>query len=287
MDDIVNSINGVSETLFLTLYSRAIQSQKKSPIINDKKSVEIVDILDKIFSKSDSNLHQMLLNRKIPNDYSTVIAIRSNKFDNFISDFLSKNPDGIIVNIGCGLDTRFFRIDNKKVEWYDLDMPSVIKLKKHFLKSNDRYHFIDSSVLDFSWMNMLLKRRNHPFLFIAEGVFQYLHQNEVKSLILKLQKNFPGSELVCELCSSYVKKKQDNRFFKGRANSLFNIDKSIRINFGVSKSSEFSTWNDGIIFIEDCSFFHDKKNVKGLTFKVYKFLEKFRKIGWIAHYRLN
>ena len=52
MDNIKIDIDGVSNTLFLPLYSRAIESQTKDPIINDQKSVEIVNHLDKIFSKS-------------------------------------------------------------------------------------------------------------------------------------------------------------------------------------------------------------------------------------------
>jgi len=39
----------------------------------------------------------------------------------------------VIVNIGCGLDSRFLRIDNGSVIFYDLDLPELIDLKKRFL----------------------------------------------------------------------------------------------------------------------------------------------------------
>jgi len=180
MNDLEIKITGVSETLFLPLYSRAIESQTKDPIINDQKSVEIVNHLDKIFSKSNSKLHKMLFNRKLSKEYVVRIALRTKKFDEYVSDFLSKNPNGVIVNIGCGLDTRFYRIDNGKVEWYDIDLPQVIELKKHFINENDRYHFISSSLTDYSWMDILFQNKGRPFMFIAEGVFRYLHENEVK-----------------------------------------------------------------------------------------------------------
>ena len=90
-----------------------------------------------------------------------------------VLDFLTRNPDGIVVNIGCGLDTRFSRIDDGKVEWYDLDFPEVIDVKKHFFQENDRYHFISSSVLEFKWIENLSNKKNHPFLFIAEGVLHH------------------------------------------------------------------------------------------------------------------
>jgi len=100
-----------------------------------------------------------------------------------------------VVNIGCGLDTRFHRVDNGRVNFYDLDFPEVMEIKKKFISENDRYHFISSSVLDDDWM-MELKKHDGPFMFLAEGVFMYLFKDDVKSLVLKLQSQFPGSELV-------------------------------------------------------------------------------------------
>ena len=87
--------------------------------------------------------------------------------------------------------------------WYDLDFPEVIDIKKHFFKETDRYHFISSSVLDFEWMEKI-KPFNKNILFIAEGLLMYLHEEEVKDLVLKLQKTFPGCQLACEVVNSFV-----------------------------------------------------------------------------------
>ncbi len=81
--DIITMIKGVSETLFFILYARAIESQSKNPIIIDEKSVEIVKILDDIFSKSDSKVHKMLYNRNLSNDYIVLKALRTKKFDEY------------------------------------------------------------------------------------------------------------------------------------------------------------------------------------------------------------
>ena len=37
---------------------------------------------------------------------------------------------------------------------------------------------------------------------MAEGVFMYLDGKDVRSLVLKIQETFPGSELVCEVVNS-------------------------------------------------------------------------------------
>ncbi len=85
------------------------------------------------------------------------------------------------------------------MRFYDLDLPDVIGIKRRFFEESDRYQFIASSVLDYDWMVPLLQTGGGPFLFVAEGVFMYLHREDVKSLVLELQSEFPGSELVCEV----------------------------------------------------------------------------------------
>ncbi len=285
MDNIKIDINGVSETLFFILYSRAIESQSKDPIIQDQKSVEIVKILDKFFSESNSKKLKKLYNRRLSKYYVILKALRTIKFDEYVSDFLSKNQNGVIVNMGCGLDTRFYRIDNEKVEWYDIDLPQVIDLKKHFINENDRYHFISSSLTDYGWMNVLSKHKDQPFMFLAEGVFQYFYENEIKSLIFELQKKFHGCEVVFDVTSTCMKKKQNNRLFNAYFKFMTGLDQDVNINFGIKKSQEISSWNDGIELLDEWSFF-DTKIEKLKFFKLYKFLESVRRTDWIVHYKL-
>ena len=95
---------------------------------------------------------------------------------------------------------RVFHVpDNGRVRFYDLGLPDVIGIKRRFVEETDRYQFIASSVLDYGYMAPLLQTGGGQFLFVAEGVFMYLHREDVKSLVLELQSESPGSELVCEV----------------------------------------------------------------------------------------
>jgi methyltransferase (TIGR00027 family) len=286
MDDIKIDIKGVSETLFFILYSRAIESQSKDPIIQDQKSVEIVKILDRFLSESDSKTLKKLYTRSLSKYYVVLKALRTKKFDCYVKDFLSKNPKGVIVNMGCGLDTRFHRINIGNGEFYDVDLPEVISLKKKFLKENDRYHFISSSLHDFSWMDVLSKYKDGSFLFLAEGVFQYFYENEVKSLLFELQKKFPGCEVAFDVTSTFTKRKQNNRLFNAYFKFMTGLDQTVNIKFGIKKSQEISSWNDSIELLDEWNFF-DKEIDKLKFFKLYKFLESVRKSDWIIHYKLN
>jgi O-methyltransferase involved in polyketide biosynthesis len=46
-------------------------------------------------------------------------------------------------------------------------------------------------------------RETGPFLFLAEGVFMYLEYEDVRPLVLVLQKTFPVSELLCGMENSF------------------------------------------------------------------------------------
>ena len=47
-----------------------------------------------------------------------------------------------------------------------------------------------------AWLEAVTVHRGQPFLFLAEGVFMYFTEAQVKSLVLTLRDHFPGAELV-------------------------------------------------------------------------------------------
>ena len=135
----------VKETLLIPLYSKAAETKKDNPIIIDQKAVEII-------SKIDYD-HAAL---KIPMKTHITICMRAKQFDNYVKKFLMSEPRSNVINLGCGLDSRFDRVDNGMVEWYDLDFPEVIQLRSSFYKETNRYHLIPSSVTDYNWINQII-----------------------------------------------------------------------------------------------------------------------------------
>ena len=105
-------ITGVAETMLITVYARAVETLKKEPRIEDVYAVEMVKKLDYDF-KQYKNAKMSL----------SGVVLRTMLFDEITKDFISRNPDAVIVNLGAGLDARFFRVDNGKIFWYDTDLP--------------------------------------------------------------------------------------------------------------------------------------------------------------------
>ena len=71
----------------------------------------------------------------------------------YAREFITRHPDGIIVNIGCGMDSRFHRIDDGRLTFYDLDLPEVIEFKRQYYPESKRYKMLPYSVFDYKWMD--------------------------------------------------------------------------------------------------------------------------------------
>ncbi len=181
----VQGLSKVSSTLLVALYIRAFESRRPDALIKDTKAIDLVNRLDYDFTR----LNQTAFSRIFP-------LLRVREFDHRVRTFLAEHPDGAVVDIGCGLDTRFYRIDNGAVRYYELDFPEVMSIREQVLGSEPRRIPIRSSVLDFAWMDQIQVSDGQPILFLSEGVFPYLSLDEVNRLIVALCQRFPGSQLI-------------------------------------------------------------------------------------------
>jgi O-methyltransferase involved in polyketide biosynthesis len=173
-----------------------------------------------------------------------VVAIRTEILDREVKAFITKHPDTVIINLGCGLDTRFFRLDNGRIQWYDLDLPETITIKKQFFTETDRYKFIAKSVFDYSWINDI-PRANEPVLIIAEGLLMYFPEPKVKELSNALVAAFPGAEMLLEAVSPLFVENSK----KPQTGKRFGID--VTFEWGSTSGKELERFNDRIRFVSE------------------------------------
>jgi O-methyltransferase involved in polyketide biosynthesis len=128
------------------------------------------------------------------------VAMRARQFDRFARSFLDRNPGGLMVDIGCGLDTRFDRLHDSQMTWMGLDLPEVIELRRRFLPDAKRGQTLARSMFDLRWLDVVAQV-NKSVIFLAEGVFSYFGEAEVKAVITALAARFPDAELVFEAYS--------------------------------------------------------------------------------------
>jgi len=235
------SLSGVAETLLITLYIRATESQRPDALIKDERAEALVRQLDPETLRKTLALTE--------DTGRLVLILKSREFDRFAQDFLGRHPDAVVVHIGCGLDTSFERVcsgppDNGQVEWYDLDLLEVIDLRRELIGGEEgRYHLLAGSVLEDAWLEAVEAHRQHPFLFLAEGVFMYFTETQVKILVLRLKEHFPAAELVFDAYSPFMRWAHNLRVIRKRVGAHLNWD--------LRHSQDLEGWGAGIHLLDE------------------------------------
>ena len=287
----MNSINdhldfsGVEQTALLTLYAKAMESKSEDPLLKDEMAEVLVAKLDALIEAQDDKMARLLKQRTVDPRLTIHLPLRAKKYDQYAINFLKKHPDGVIINIGCGLDTRFFRIDNGALHFFDLDLPNMIVLKRQLLEENERYTLLATSVLDFSWMDQVSALKQ-PSLILAEGVFMYLSEEQVKELVLELQRQFPDAELVCELTNRTWVEGFWGKIAAIKMKQRVKISNGARFKFGVSDAKELESWGEGIEFL-DKWFYMDDNHPKLGWIRIFRNWKVFNQAQYTAHYRLH
>ena len=186
-------LDGVSETMLVTLFYRAMETRSEHPLIEDPKAVEIVESVDYDFSRCNKWTNQACM------------AVRTRIFQDAIGDFLKEHPHSVVINLAAGLDNRFSELDNGTVRWFDLDLPQVIDVRRRYIEETDRSKFIASDVTALEWIDMLnIEDPSIPVLIVAEGLLPYLEEQQAKTLLSTLATRFPNSRAVFEIFGSFV-----------------------------------------------------------------------------------
>ncbi|MGC7590710.1 class I SAM-dependent methyltransferase [Bisgaard Taxon 46] len=225
-----NKISGLSSTLLITLWAKAVEYNKPEPIIRDAEAARLLKLIDYDFSKFKSaSLSQI------------GCCGRAKLFDQEILKFIHQHPDAVVVQLGAGLDARFERLGKPQVTaWYDLDLPDVIALRRELLPESCN-HYLADSLFNTSWMETVAIH-NKPVLLILEGVLMYFSKPHVKTFLIKVAKKLPHSTMIFDIVPPFA---------VGRAkyhDALKSIDNKARPEFSwsIENVNELTTWHPSI-----------------------------------------
>ena len=178
-------LGAVQETLFIPLAARARETQRKHPVLRDPKAVEMVRSIDYDAAKYGRGAG------------GPVTVLRTAIIDFWVRSFLAAHPAATVVELGTGLNTRFERVDNGQVHWFDLDLPDTIDLRRNFFADTDRRRMIAASALDEDWLPAVARGRG-PYFFVADGVLVYLPEDQVMATLARMAERFPGALLALD-----------------------------------------------------------------------------------------
>jgi len=191
-------LTGEKATLLMPLYAKALDNRSSHPILHDEKADEIVSMIDYDFEKLKGFGN------------GNIMVVRAKQLDEWVEEFLRSNPNAVVLNLGCGLDTRISRINPPStVSWFDVDFAEVIEERQNFYSNRDGYKMIASSITEPEWLHETPKDRSA--IMIADGVVEYLTEERVKELLNRITSYFPRGQIAFDIINSYAMKTGKSR----------------------------------------------------------------------------
>jgi methyltransferase (TIGR00027 family) len=238
------NLSEISSTAILTLTCRVVESERKNPVFNDPIALLCLERLMSISSEQEKNRmikwKNMYTGLQRRDARARVLTVK--RFDSITNLFISNNPGCTVINLACGFDTRFWRIENKKCQYVELDLPGIIELKREVLKDHLAYELISCSVFDTSWIDQVTANGNSNFLLLAEGLFMYLPKQDAARLLQAIAQRFNRSHLVLDMAPE--------KYTKGLWKKLIQLegrawDLDVSIVFGINNPSDIEAYGNG------------------------------------------
>ncbi len=226
------TLDPTEETLLIPLYGRAQLTRQGHPLIHDPKAVAMVEAIDYDFARFDGKA-------------SLVGAVwRTRIHDHWVRRWLDQHPAGTVVEVGAGLNTRFERIDNGRLRWFDLDLPAPMALRRRFFADTDRRTTIAASVADAGWVEEVAATGG-PWFFVAEAVLGFLPQVDVRRALSNVA-GFPRARASFDTWTSWMAAHQDEHDVLG--------DMEARLRWFCDNVFEVETWGLGLRLLESLTF---------------------------------
>ena len=182
-DKVSVDLSGAAQTMLTTLYLKALDADFERPVLGDGFAKEAVGRLDYDWRGLGET-----------GTWAPLVTVRTAQYDIWAHQFLAVHQHASVVHLGCGLDSRVFRLaPGPGVEWYDVDYPAVIALREKIFATPPRYHLIATSATDPSWLDQIPTDR--PVLLLAEGISMYLTEHDGIALLQRVVDRFPSGEL--------------------------------------------------------------------------------------------
>lgn len=182
-------LHGVRETLLITLRAKAAESALPDSLLRDRFAADLMRRLGSKMKAPD-----------VSHDLTIGIAMRAYLLDRWTQAFISRHPTAVVLNLGCGLDTRVLRLDPPlSIGWFDVDFPDVIALRQRLFPERASCTTIASSITERAWLNEIPCDR--PAIVVAEGVLPYLDGRDVLDLLRRLTSCLAGGEIIFDAYS--------------------------------------------------------------------------------------
>ena len=228
-------LSGPAQTMLTTLYCKALDADWDQPILGDEFAKEAVARIDYDWDKI-----------KVTDRWTPLVTVRTAQFDIWAAQFLAAYEQATIIHLGCGLDSRVFRLDpGPGVEWYDVDYPAVISLREKVFPTRQGYHLVATAATDPSWLDQIPVGR--PTLLLAEGISMYLTEEDGVALLQHVVDRFGSGELQIDFYNWVIVRSQRTHRLQRQSGST--------LHWAVNRPTDITRRVSGVRLLSAVTFF--------------------------------
>ena len=240
--------NTVQETLIIPLYGRKVCVDHYPQLFEDKEAERICEMLDYDFASKQKMMES-------PAGLFGALEVAQRHYDLLweIRDYLKTHPEASVVNLGCGLDDSFSKVDNGLCHGYSIDLPDVIEIRNELLGTAERETNISCDLNDYFWMDLI--DGSKVAIFFAAGVFYYFHREDIKRMFKTMAERFPGGVLVFDCCNERGAKMMRKTWLKEAGIS------DVSAYFSLENKTEIEGWSDRFRCVSERSYMRGYRDI--------------------------
>jgi O-methyltransferase involved in polyketide biosynthesis len=182
-------LTGTARTLALTLRARAEEQNQAVPLLHDPWSADWYQYMPgyKDYEAWYNPAFQL------------ATVIRSRLIDDAVTNFIKTHDNPLIVELGAGFSTRYYRIGEGCTKWIELDLGEAIVVRRKLDVEVDNHWFIAANLANLTWLEKLPEFDPENTLFIAEGTLMFLEPSLITHFFDTLKDHFSGLNLVFDV----------------------------------------------------------------------------------------
>lgn len=244
-------LKSVSETLWIPLFGKAIETKRKDAQIKDDKALEIAN--KAVSLNPELNKWWKALSR----ESQGLMIWRSLEIDAFVSEYIQTTDHPVVVNLGAGLCTRYERMrkQDESLVWIEIDLPPVKLAWQNFNEEDEHHHYWIDNIFEDEWLEKINNFKDKEVLFIAEGLFMYFSKDQVKSIISRISNKIQEAHIIMEVYSKFA-------LLRPHPDVLRTGAKKFENPWGVYTGKDFEKWSDSIKHHKDSYFLKHKKALR-------------------------
>lgn len=194
---LMNAISHVSDTALMVAACRAVETELEDAFVRDPFAARLAG--ERGFSILNAVPHAQMMRFGL--------AVRVRFIDELLQEALAANPITTVLSVGCGLDTRPWRLDlPKDLRWIEVDFEDMLDYKEKLMAGETPHCRVERLAIDLN--DPAQRRRMYEIagstqtLMITEGLLLYLPAATVNELTAEVRRQTGVAHWISDITTS-------------------------------------------------------------------------------------